>query len=158
MGDHADRAAVLRRPRSAGSPATRARSGSAAASFARSPRTTRSTTLSPRRLARAGAPTTPRRQAGPFGRYWLSTTAATKSPTDSLDHERPVLPDQIPQRRVDFQQPLSFGPVGGEAVLAAEPVVIDPGHVRRLRSRTSTRHRPIRAATAAPNRRAADRG
>jgi hypothetical protein len=35
-------------------------------------------------------------------------------PADRLGHERPVLPDQIPQRRVDSQQPLSFGPVGGK--------------------------------------------
>ncbi len=52
-------------------------------------------------------------------------------PADRLDHERPVLPDQISQRRVDSQQPLSFGPVGGEVVLVAEPVVVDAGHVRR---------------------------
>ncbi len=51
-------------------------------------------------------------------------------PGDGLGDERPVLPDQIPQRRVDRQQPLGLGPVGGEVVLAAKPVVIDTGHVR----------------------------
>jgi hypothetical protein len=34
-------------------------------------------------------------------------------PGDGLGHEHPVLPDQIPQRRVDRQQSLGLGPAGG---------------------------------------------
>jgi len=54
-------------------------------------------------------------------------------PGDGLGHERPVLPDQIPQRLVDRQQPLGLGPVGGVVVLAAERVVVGLCQVRDRR-------------------------
>ena len=87
MGDYADRDAVLRRPRRAGSPAAPARSGSAAASSARSPRTTRSATSSrDGSLARCSHGTrTAGRTVRPIWAYGTcgSATATCCAPADS---------------------------------------------------------------------------
>ena len=51
---------------------------------------------------------------------WL--TAQVGRHGDGADNECPVLLHQIRQLRVDLQQPVAFGPVGGIVVLAAQPV------------------------------------
>src|ERR1700691_2237138 len=49
---------------------------------------------------------------------------------DRASEEGPILACRGGRRGVDRRQRVCVGPVGGEVILAAQPVVVDPGMVR----------------------------
>jgi hypothetical protein len=57
--------------------------------------------------------------------------------------EHPVVPDDPRYVRRGYHQLLRRRPVGGEIVLAAQQVVVDPGHVRLGRIDALCRHAPF---------------
>lgn len=67
--------------------------------------------------------------------------------------ELAVGPHRLGQLRVGLQRQLARLPVGGEVILAAEPVVVDPGRVGLARVDESVRRLLVRHATPSPNRR-----
>ena len=56
-----------------------------------------------------------------------------------LAQERSILPGRDPRIGIGFQPRLGGGAVGGEIILPAEQVVIDPGRVRPIQLQVNLR-------------------